>query len=122
MQALARVLAGDDLRARLWRHVNRFHSELKRLGYRIGAEAPGPVTALVFSERDEAIAHWQGLLDAGVYTNLMVPPATPSGLNIVRISLSAAHGDDDISRIIDALEAQSKQLRPAVRPAISASV
>ena len=40
-EALASVLAGDELRARLWRHVDRFHSELKRLGYRIGAESPG---------------------------------------------------------------------------------
>ncbi len=61
------------------------------------------MTALVFSEREQAIALWQGLLDAGIYTNLMVPPSTPAGLNIVRISLSAAHSDDDIGRMIDVL-------------------
>jgi 8-amino-7-oxononanoate synthase len=111
-QALRRVLGGQDLRARLWRHVHRLYSELGRLGYRVGSEIPGPVAALVFGERDVAIAHWQGLLDAGVYTNLMVPPATPSGLNIVRISLSAAHSDQDISRIVGALEALATSRRP----------
>jgi 8-amino-7-oxononanoate synthase len=111
-QALRRVLVGQDLRARLWRHIHRLYSELGRLGYRIGSEIPGPVLALVFSERDAAIAHWQGLLDAGIYTNLMVPPATPSGLNIVRISLSAAHSDQDISRIVGALEALATRRRP----------
>jgi 8-amino-7-oxononanoate synthase len=103
--ALARVLEGDDLRARLWRHAKRLYAELTRLGYRIGADAPGPVTALVFAERERAIEYWHGLLEAGVYTNLMVPPATPSGLNIVRISLSAAHSDADLSKIIAAFEA-----------------
>lgn len=111
-QALRRVLDGQDLRARLWRHVHRLYAELARLGYRVGSETPGPVAALVFGERDQAMAHWQGLLDAGVYTNLMIPPATPSGLNIVRISLSAAHSDEDIGRIVDALESLAQRLRP----------
>lgn len=110
-QALSRVLEGDDLRERLWRHANRLYAELGRLGYRVGASVPAPIVALVFSQREEAIAHWQGLLDAGVYTNLMVPPATPAGLNIVRISLSAAHSDQDISRILAALEDLSKRFR-----------
>jgi 8-amino-7-oxononanoate synthase len=39
----------------------------------------------------------------------MIPPATPSGLNIVRISLSAAHSDEDLGHIIAALEKLSLQ-------------
>jgi 8-amino-7-oxononanoate synthase len=101
--ALQKILTGDDLRARLWGHIHRFYEAVNRQGYRVGSRDPGPVTALVFNERDVAIALWQGLLDAGIYTNLMVPPSTPAGLNIVRISLSAAHSESDISRMIDAL-------------------
>jgi 8-amino-7-oxononanoate synthase len=56
---------------------------------------------------------WQGLLDNGIYTNLMVPPSTPAGLNIVRISLSAAHADEDIGRMIDVLGKLATQLKPA---------
>ena len=104
-QALRRVLAADDLRARLWRHVHRLYAELERMGYTLGSKVPGPIAALVFDNRETAIAHWQGLLDAGIYTNLMVPPATPSGLSVVRISLSAAHTDEDITRILESLEA-----------------
>jgi 8-amino-7-oxononanoate synthase len=73
------------------------------MGYRVGSTDPGPVTALVFSERDVAIRLWQGLLDEGIYTNLMVPPSTPAGLNIVRISLSAAHRDEHVDRMVGAL-------------------
>ena len=69
--------------------------------------------ALVFTERADAIAHWRGLMDAGVYTNVMVPPATPAGLSIVRISLSAAHSDEDISRIVEAFRALAKRPRPS---------
>jgi 8-amino-7-oxononanoate synthase len=118
--ALARVIAGDDLRARLWRHVDRFYSAVTRLGYRAGSKTPGPVTALVFDDRDEAIGTWRGLLDAGVYTNLMVPPATPAGMSIVRISLSAAHSDQDLTRMIDALESLAHRRRPAAAQVASA--
>jgi 8-amino-7-oxononanoate synthase len=110
--ALARVLEGNDLRQRLWRHANRFHAALLRLGYQVGSDTPGPVAALIFGERETAIGHWQGLLDAGIYTNLMIPPAAPSGKFIVRISLSAAHSDEDIDYIIRALEALASR-RPA---------
>jgi 8-amino-7-oxononanoate synthase len=99
-EALRRVLAGGDLRARLWRHVRRIYAGLEKLGYALGSETPGPIAALVFDARESAIAHWRALLDSGIYTNLMVPPATPSGLSIVRISLSAAHTDEDIDRIL----------------------
>jgi len=42
------------------------------------------------------------LLANGIYTNLMVPPATPKGLNLLRISLSAAHTPEQIDRIVQA--------------------
>ena len=45
----------------------------------------------------------------------MVPPSTPAGLNIVRISLSAAHSDDDLSMIIASLAEQSGRLDAASR-------
>jgi 8-amino-7-oxononanoate synthase len=101
--ALQRVLAGDDLRESLWRHARRFHAAMGKIGYRLGSPDPGPVTALLFNDRESAINLWKGLLEAGIYTNLMVPPSTPAGLFIVRISLSAAHSDEQVGRMIDVL-------------------
>jgi 8-amino-7-oxononanoate synthase len=111
-QALRKVLQGHDLRARLWRHAERVYGELNKMGYRLGTASPGPVAAIVFETRDAALALWQSLLDAGIYTNLMIPPATPSGLSLVRISLSAAQSDDDITQIIAALAAHARRARP----------
>lgn len=103
-EALRQVLDGSTLRARLWRHARRLYAETASFGYRLGTDTPAPVAALVFEERTQALAVWQALLDAGVYTNLMIPPATPAGLSLVRISLSAAHSDEDVTHIISALE------------------
>jgi len=111
--ALRKVLEGQALREQLWRHAHRLHDEAIRLGYRLGADDAGPVVALLFDSREAALSTWQGLLDAGVYTNLMIPPATPAGLSIVRISLSAAHSDDDLSLIIESLAQQAGRLDSA---------
>ena len=109
-QALRRVLQGQDLRDRLMQNARRLHQEASALGYRLGSDVPGPVAALVFDTRAEAMSLWQHLLDHGVYTNLMIPPATPSGLSLVRISLSAAHSDDEIRHIVGALAAHRQTL------------
>lgn len=101
-RALARILDGADLRARLWDNVRRLYSALAGMGYKLGSEQPGPVAAIILPDRESALAHWRGLLDNGVYANLMVPPATPKGLNLLRISLSAAHTPEQIDAIIQA--------------------
>ncbi len=101
--ALKKVLAGQALRHQLHRNFNRFYQAAQELGYRLGSATPGPVAAIILPDRETALAHWHGLLAAGVYANLMIPPATPSGLNLLRISLSAAHDDEDVDRVIAAL-------------------
>ena len=100
--ALARVIAGSDLRASLWDNIHRLYEALTGFGYRLGSDKPGPVAAIILPDRASALAHWRGLLENGVYANLMVPPATPKGLNLLRISLSAAHTPEHMDRIIQA--------------------
>ena len=100
--ALEKVVHGQALRDQLWRNIHQLYGALNELGYTLGSADPGPVAAIVLPDRESALAHWYGLLDAGVYANLMIPPATPKGLNLLRISLSAAHSPDQIDRIIDA--------------------
>jgi 8-amino-7-oxononanoate synthase len=113
-QALRRVLQGGDLRAQLWRHAERLYGEMASLGYRLGTQTPAPVMALVFDSVEGAQSLWQDLFDAGVYTNLMIPPATPSGLSLVRISLSAAHSEDDVGHVIAALASHARHLESLI--------
>lgn len=113
-QALRRVLQGEDLRAQLWRHSERLYAEMASLGYRLGTTTPAPVMALVFETISDAQSLWQDLFDAGIYTNLMIPPATPPGLSLVRISLSAAHSDDDMNHVVAALASHARRARPLI--------
>ena len=44
---------------------------------------------------------WNALLKSGVYVNIALPPGTPNKQCLLRCSVSAAHTDEDIDRIID---------------------
>lgn len=102
-EALKLLTGGQALRRQLHRNINRLYEGVAALGYQVGSTTPGPVAALIMKDRESALRHWQSLLDQGVYANLMIPPATPGGLCLLRLSLSAAHTDDDIDAIVGAL-------------------
>ena len=61
-----------------------------------------PVVAVEMVDRSATVDCWQNLLDAGVYVNLVVPPASPSTNFLLRNSVSAAHSSEQIDKIIDA--------------------
>jgi 8-amino-7-oxononanoate synthase len=46
---------------------------------------------------------WHQLLEAGIYVNLALPPATPSNEALLRCSVCAAHTKEQLSTIIDTL-------------------
>ena len=105
-EALKRVENGADLRARLWRHARRLYRHLHDAGYELGPE-PCPVIAALLDTREQALALWRGLHEHGVYVNLIFPPATPDGKSLVRISVCAAHTDEQIDKICEAFSALS---------------
>jgi 8-amino-7-oxononanoate synthase len=43
---------------------------------------------------------WNGLLQQGVYLNLALPPATPDSRPLLRASVSAAHTDEQIDKVL----------------------
>ena len=100
-EALRIVQAEPELQARLWDNANRLYSGLAQLGLPLGPTA-SPVVAVQLEDRAQAIKCWQALMDAGIYANLVVPPASPSTNFLLRNSVSAAHSSEQIDRIIAA--------------------
>ncbi len=104
--ALKRLEAGQDLRNTLWRHAQHLYQHLQQSGYELGPE-PCPVIAALLDTRAQALTLWRGLYEHGIYVNLIFPPATPDGKSLVRISVSAAHTDEQIAKICQAFSALS---------------
>jgi 8-amino-7-oxononanoate synthase len=93
---------GATLRARLWENVATLYDGLSAAGFRLGPEH-GPVVAVVMPDQDTTVGVWRALLDAGIYVNVAVPPATPGGLCLLRCSLSAAHTGRQLQDMVETL-------------------
>ncbi len=103
--ALGLLSKGNELRRRLWDNAHRLYDGLDSLGFTLGAEV-SPVIAIVLDEsKQHALTAWNSLLRQGVYVNLVMPPATPSGRCLLRCSISAAHSTAQIDAILDAFSA-----------------
>jgi 8-amino-7-oxononanoate synthase len=100
-KALEIIRQEPHLRQKLWDNANRLYEGLATLGLPLGPTA-SPVVAVQLEDRSQAIQCWKALMEAGVYVNLVVPPASPSTNFLLRNSVSAAHSSEQIDTIITA--------------------
>jgi len=98
-----------ELRARLWANVRRARDGLTRLGFRLGA-AESPIVPITIGTPERTIAMWRALLEAGIYVNVVLPPACRVDGCLLRTSYSAAHTDADIDRALAIFEQVGRAL------------
>jgi 8-amino-7-oxononanoate synthase len=96
VRAALRVIAHDSsLRERLWENTRRLRAGLQALGCTVG-QIESPIVSIPVGNELAAITLWQRLLDAGIYVNIMLPPACPPDACLLRASCSAAHTSGEI--------------------------
>jgi 8-amino-7-oxononanoate synthase len=103
LEALNQIRLRPELRANLLRNAHYWYNGLAALGYQLGP-TPNPIVAVAMPSREMAVAFWKGLLDAGLYLNLAVPPATPTDTALLRTSISAAHTKEQLDRALAIFE------------------
>ncbi|VAV90070.1 Serine palmitoyltransferase [hydrothermal vent metagenome] len=99
-EALARVPSATRLRTKLWDNATQLYAGLKNAGFELGPQV-SPIVAIRMQDAEKAVLLWNGLLEAGIYTNLALPPATPSGWYLLRSSISAAHSSQQIALAVE---------------------
>ncbi len=109
-QALKILSTQPELRRRLWENANTLYKQLQDLDFSVGPE-PSPIIAVRLEDKAEAFALWSGLLERGVYVNLVLPPATPDGNCLLRSSVSAGHTPEQMTRICEAFTAVRKAVK-----------
>ena len=100
-EALRIIGEEPERRSRVWDNARRLYDGLKALGLPVGPTA-SPVVAVEMVDRSRTIDCWKALMEAGVYVNLVIPPASPSTNFLLRNSVSAAHSSEQIDTIISA--------------------
>jgi len=101
--ALKLLRAQPERREKLWASATKLYAGLQAQGLTLGPQA-SPVVAIRCDSPEYAMSVWHRLLAEGVYTNLIIPPASPDGSSLIRCSLSAAHSDEQVDAIITAVE------------------
>ena len=107
--SIRKLMDAGDKRAHLWKNSRRLHQGLRDMGYKLGTEtAQSAIIAVILTDMAQAVALWQGLLEAGLYVNTARPPATPAGMFLLRCSLCAEHSDEQVDEILGMFEQAGK--------------
>ena len=94
---------------RLWEVSERMRTGLQSMGFDTG-NSISPIIPVIIGEMDAALEAWKKLFDAGVYTNVFVPPGVPEGRCLLRTSYVATHTDEQIDRALNIFGEVGKEL------------
>ena len=107
--SIRKLMHASDKREHLWKNSKRLHQGLRQLGFNLATpEAQSAIIAVLLPDQDTTVRMWQALLEAGVYVNMARPPATPSGMYLLRCSLCADHSDEQVDQILDMFAAAAQ--------------
>ena len=108
-QAALRVLQEEsEHREKLFKNLERYRSILLELDLDIW-ESETPAIPIVLGEKEKVYYFWKALLEKGIYTIISIAPGVPPGKDLIRTAISAAHTEEDLDRIEEAMHhAKSK--------------
>ena len=103
--SIRKLMHNHNKRAHLWENTRAMHAGLTARGFTLGtASAESAILAVIMPDQMTTLAMWQALLERGVYVNFARPPATPTGVYLLRCSLCAEHTMDQIATILAAFD------------------
>ena len=99
--ALRIIQEEPERRERLRRNADRLRRELQRLGFDT-LERVSPIIPVVVGEAEAAVDLSRRLLERGIFVSAVRPPTVPQGSARLRVTVTAAHTEDDITRCVEA--------------------
>jgi 8-amino-7-oxononanoate synthase len=89
-------------RERLFRHIARLRAAAVEKDLHLCASR-SPIQPLMMGRNETALYWAEQLRTRGIWVPAIRPPTVPANGARLRVSLSAAHGDDDLDRLIESL-------------------
>ena len=108
-EALQILMTDRTLGIRLWDNVRRVRAGLTALGFKIGS-TESPIVPIEIGTAEQAVTMWAALLEAGLYANIVLPPACRPDACLLRTSYSAAHTPAQIDEALSVFEQVGRRL------------
>ncbi|WP_417223965.1 8-amino-7-oxononanoate synthase [Amphritea sp.] len=103
-RASLRLLRQDEWRREQLNHlIQRFRQGCEQLGLPLMA-SPTPIQPILVGAADRAMAISAALEAKGIFIGAIRPPTVPQGAARLRVTLSATHTDEQLDRLLDALD------------------
>jgi 8-amino-7-oxononanoate synthase len=99
--AAVRILRSAEGEARV-QLLESLVQRMKEAGF-VPSEHPSPIIPVIIGSEQAAIDASAALLARGLWVPAIRPPTVPAGTSRLRVTLSAAHRDEDVTSLIDAL-------------------
>ncbi|WP_341707393.1 8-amino-7-oxononanoate synthase [Halopseudomonas sp.] len=96
-------------RDHLSRLIARFRAGVSSLGLEL-MDSPTPIQPIVVGRSERALALSAALRARGLLVTAIRPPTVPQGTARLRVTLSAAHTEHQVDRLLDALGQAHKEL------------
>ncbi|WGQ36475.1 8-amino-7-oxononanoate synthase [Alcaligenes faecalis] len=110
LACLQLIKQAQPQRALLKEHIQTLQSLSQDLSWRL-TPSDTPVQSLLMGEVEPALQLSDGLLKKGIWAPAIRPPTVPRHQARLRISLSAAHRQHDIEKLVQALHEAAHSLR-----------
>ncbi|WP_299178258.1 8-amino-7-oxononanoate synthase [uncultured Neptuniibacter sp.] len=107
--AAATLTSLKIIRTESWRReklaslIQQFRQGCEQLGLEL-MDSPTPIQPIMIGESDRAVAMSQALEAQGIFISAIRPPTVPQGSARLRVTLSAAHTEAQIDRLLSALD------------------
>jgi 8-amino-7-oxononanoate synthase len=104
LESLTLIEQGDAMRAHLQRLIAKLRAGLSDLPWQL-MPSDTAIQPLLVGDNKQALTLSSGLRERGIWVAAIRPPTVPQGTARLRITLSAAHTESDVQRLIEALHA-----------------
>ncbi|MEH6493671.1 8-amino-7-oxononanoate synthase [Halopseudomonas sp.] len=91
-------------RRHLQQLISQFRTGAAELGLQL-MDSPTPIQPILIGSSARALALSAALRQRGILVTAIRPPTVPRGTARLRVTLSAAHTEDDVTQLLQALEA-----------------
>lgn len=109
LAALDIIETEPDHVARVWKNADYMRGQLNAMGYNTMGSST-PIIPILIGDQYRTALTWAALIENGVYTNPVVPPATPPNASLLRTSYTATHTQEHLDRALAAFKSVGEAL------------